>query len=127
MSETQKKKHSFQNQQNTKHKSEKFTAAKRIFVSVRNGLAVVCIERGASAGSFFTIPQIQSRNCCKKKIITDEHSGRILVDAALADEERENGTTFKILYHQNHVKSVVLFKTQNHIVHLSKPNLLKII
>jgi hypothetical protein len=28
----------------------------RIRTSVRNGLAVVSIERGASAGSFFTIP-----------------------------------------------------------------------
>jgi hypothetical protein len=25
----------------------------------------------------------------RKKIITDEHSGRILVDSALADEERQ--------------------------------------
>jgi hypothetical protein len=25
----------------------------------------------------------------RKKIITDEHSGRILVDSVLADEERE--------------------------------------
>ena len=48
------------------------------------------IERGASAGSFFTIPpQIQVEIASRKKIITDEHSGRILVDAGLADEERE--------------------------------------
>jgi hypothetical protein len=38
-----------------------------------------------------------SEIAARKKIITDEHSGRILVDAALADEERENGTTFKIV------------------------------
>ncbi|WP_395042959.1 zinc ribbon domain-containing protein [Flavobacterium sp.] len=64
-------------------------AYKRIRSSVRNGLAVVSIERGASAGSFFTIPpQIQVEIASRKKIITDEHSGRILVDAALADEER---------------------------------------
>ncbi|MBC7525391.1 MAG: hypothetical protein H7239_13260 [Flavobacterium sp.] len=65
-------------------------AYKRIRSSVRNGLAVVCIERGASAGSFFTIPpQIQVEIAARKKIITDEHSGRILVDAVLADEEKE--------------------------------------
>lgn len=65
-------------------------AYKRIRTSVRNGLAVVSIERGASAGSFFTIPpQTQMEIAARKKIITDEHSGRILVDTALADEEKE--------------------------------------
>ena len=66
------------------------TAYKRIRSSVRNGLAVVPIERGASAGSFFTIPpQVQLEIASRKKIITDEHSGRILVDAELAQEEQE--------------------------------------
>jgi predicted nucleic acid-binding Zn-ribbon protein len=61
----------------------------RIRTSVRNGLAVVSIERGASAGSFFTIPpQTQVEIAARKKIITDEHSGRILVDSALAEEEK---------------------------------------
>ena len=65
-------------------------AYKRIRSSVRNGLAVVPIERGASAGSFFTIPpQLQLEIASRKKIITDEHSGRILVDAELAQEEQE--------------------------------------
>ncbi|WP_459926146.1 zinc ribbon domain-containing protein [Flavobacterium covae] len=65
-------------------------AYKRIRGNVRNGLAVVSIERGASAGSFFTIPpQTQMEIAARKKVITDEHSGRILVDAVLADEERE--------------------------------------
>lgn len=65
-------------------------AYKRIRGSVRNGLAVVPVERGASAGSFFTIPpQVQLEIASRKKIITDEHSGRILVDAELANEERE--------------------------------------
>jgi predicted nucleic acid-binding Zn-ribbon protein len=60
----------------------------RIRNSMRNGLAVVSIERGASAGSFFTIPpQTQVEIAARKKIITDEHSGRILVDASLAEEE----------------------------------------
>ena len=62
----------------------------RIRGSVINGLAVVSIERGASAGSFFTIPpQTQMEIAGRKKILTDEHSGRILVDSVLADEERE--------------------------------------
>ena len=48
------------------------------------------IERGASAGSFFTIPpQTQVEIASRKKIITDEHSGRILVDSVLAEEEKE--------------------------------------
>jgi uncharacterized protein len=64
-------------------------AYKRIRSSVRNGLAVVSIERGASAGSFFTIPpQTQVEIAARKKIISDEHSGRILVDSALAEEEK---------------------------------------
>lgn len=66
------------------------TAYKRIRGSVRNGLAVVSIERGASAGSFFTIPpQTQMEIAGRKKILTDEHSGRILVDNVLADEVKE--------------------------------------
>jgi hypothetical protein len=65
-------------------------AYNRIRSSVRNGLAVVSIERGASAGSFFTIPpQTQVEIAARKKIMTDEHSGRILVDSVLAEEEKE--------------------------------------
>ncbi len=61
----------------------------RIRKNVKNGLAVVPIERGASGGSFFTIPpQVQMEIASRKKIITDEHSGRILVDAELAEEQR---------------------------------------
>lgn len=63
-------------------------AYKRIRGSVKNGLAVVPVERGASGGSFFTIPpQVQVEIASRKKIITDEHSGRILVDPTLAEEE----------------------------------------
>ena len=61
---------------------------KKIRSNVRNGLAVVAVERGASAGSFFTIPpQVQLDIASRKKLITDEHSGRILVDIELANEE----------------------------------------
>ena len=63
---------------------------KRIRSSVKNGLAIVSIERGASGGSYFSIPpQIQLEIASRNKIITDEHSGRILVDEELAKEERE--------------------------------------
>lgn len=62
----------------------------RIRKKVKNGLAVVSIERGASGGSFFTIPpQVQLEIATRKKITIDEHSGRILVDAGLANEEKE--------------------------------------
>ncbi|WP_034261344.1 zinc ribbon domain-containing protein [Altibacter lentus] len=65
-------------------------AYKRIRSNVKNGLAIVPVERGASGGSFFTIPpQVQMEIASRKKIITDEHSGRILVDPELATEERE--------------------------------------
>lgn len=64
-------------------------AYKRIRHNVKNGLAVVPVERGASGGSFFTIPpQVQVEIASRKKIITDEHSGRILVDPLLAEEEQ---------------------------------------
>jgi len=62
----------------------------KIRSNVRNGLAVVSIERGASGGSFFTIPpQRQVEIATRKKIITDEHSGRILIDSQLAEEEKK--------------------------------------
>tara|TARA_R110002096_G_scaffold72645_5_gene172826 strand:- start:706 stop:1479 length:774 start_codon:yes stop_codon:yes gene_type:complete len=67
-----------------------YTAYNRIRTKVKNGLAVVAIERGASGGSYFTIPpQVQLEIANRKKITIDEHSGRILVDAALAEEEKE--------------------------------------
>lgn len=66
------------------------SAYKRIRNKVKNGLAVVSIERGASGGSFFTIPpQVQVEIATRKKITIDEYSGRILVDATLAQEEKE--------------------------------------
>ncbi len=71
------------------------TAYTRIRNSVKNGLAVAPIERGASGGSFFTIPpQVQMEIASRKRIITDEHSGRILVDPELAKEEQEKMSAF---------------------------------
>ncbi|MFC2109815.1 zinc ribbon domain-containing protein [Bacteroidota bacterium] len=64
-------------------------AYKKIRSNVKNGLAVVAIERGAAGGSYFTIPpQVQIEIASRKKITIDEYSGRILVDSTLADEEK---------------------------------------
>ncbi len=64
------------------------TSYKRIRGNVKNGLAIVSVQRGASGGSYFSIPpQIQLEIASRNKIITDEHSGRILVDSKLAKEE----------------------------------------
>ena len=63
-------------------------AYNRIRGASKNGLAVVPVERGASGGSFIKIPpQVQLDIASRKKIIVDEHSGRILVDALLAEEQ----------------------------------------
>ena len=72
-----------------KIESHLFEAYQKIRKNVKNGLAIVPIERGASGGSYFTIPpQIQMEIASRQKIITDEHSGRILVDATLAEEQK---------------------------------------
>ena len=73
---------------------ERFLKAySRIREASKNGLAVVPVERGASGGSFIKIPpQVQLDIAARKKIIVDEHSGRILVDALLAEEQ---GTKMK--------------------------------
>ena len=92
LAETEKEEQSLLKKSDDYKKSieERLVAAyDRIRTNVKNGLAVVPIERGASGGSFFTIPpQVQMEIASRKKIITDEHSGRILVDAALAEEEK---------------------------------------
>lgn len=65
-------------------------AYRRIRSGAKNGLAVVAVERGSSGGSFIQIPpQRQLDIAARKKVIVDEHSGRILVDKDLADEETE--------------------------------------
>ncbi len=63
---------------------------RRIRGGAKNGLAVVPVERGAAGGSFIQIPpQAQIDIAARKKVIVDEHSGRILVDADLAQEEAD--------------------------------------
>ena len=62
----------------------------RIRGKVRNGLAVVAIDRASAGGSFIQIPPQRILDVgARKKIIVDEHSGRILVDQDLAFEEQE--------------------------------------
>ena len=62
----------------------------RIRGKVRNGLAVVAIDRASAGGSYIQIPPQRILDVgARKKIIVDEHSGRILVDQDLAFEEQE--------------------------------------
>jgi len=64
------------------------TAFKRIRKSARNGLAVVCIERGACGGCFNKIPpQKQMDIKIGKKIIVCEYCGRIMIDPELIGAE----------------------------------------
>jgi len=66
------------------------SAYERIRSGAPNKMAVVPIEREASAGSFIQLPpQKQLDVAARKRVIVDEHSGRILVDAELANEEQE--------------------------------------
>jgi predicted nucleic acid-binding Zn-ribbon protein len=66
------------------------SAYERIRSGAPNGMAVVPIEREASAGSFIQLPpQKQLDVAARKRVIVDEHSGRILVDSDLAREEQE--------------------------------------
>jgi predicted nucleic acid-binding Zn-ribbon protein len=64
-------------------------AYERIRSGSPNGMAVVPIEREASAGSFIQLPpQKQLDVASRRRVIVDEHSGRILVDSELAQEEQ---------------------------------------
>ncbi len=93
MKETEKQEEALQNRAEELRQSIEpvlLKAYDRLRNNFKNGLAVVSIERGASGGSYFTIPvqqqlEIRERN----RIVVDEHSGRILVDGDLAREEKE--------------------------------------
>jgi hypothetical protein len=66
------------------------TAFHRIRNNMRNGLAVVKIERDACGGCFNKIsPQRQQDICMHKKIIVCEFCGRILIDEAIANTANE--------------------------------------
>jgi len=68
-------------------------AYQRLRDSSKNGLAIVPVDRGSSGGSFIKIPpQTQLDIASRNRIIVDEHSGRILVDAKLAEEESKKMT-----------------------------------
>ena len=59
----------------------------RIRDSVRNGLALVSVDRDACGGCFNKIPpQRQLDIKLHKKIIVCEHCGRILVDSNILSE-----------------------------------------
>lgn len=63
----------------------------RIRSRFKNGLAIVTFnEQGAAGGSFFVIPpQLQLEIANRKRIVKDEHSGRIIVDPELAEQEQK--------------------------------------
>jgi len=90
LKETHKEEDLLQKKSTEKQIEERLISAyRRIRSSVKNGLAIVPVERGASGGSYFSIPpQVQLEIASRSKIIMDEHSGRILVDPELAKEEQ---------------------------------------
>ena len=64
------------------------TSYNRIRNSVRNGLALVSVDRDACGGCFNKIPpQRQLDIKLHKKIIVCEHCGRILVDSNILSEK----------------------------------------
>ncbi|MGI6718231.1 MAG: zinc ribbon domain-containing protein [Bacteroidales bacterium] len=70
------------------------TAYRKIRSNVRNGLAVVSIERDACGGCFNKIPpQRQLDIKMHKKIIVCEACGRILVDDTIANRAKESMDT----------------------------------
>ncbi len=72
----------------TKVDERLLVAFKRIRKSARNGLAVVCLERGACGGCYNKIPpQRQMDIKLGKKVIVCEYCGRIMVDPELVGVE----------------------------------------
>ena len=69
-------------------------AYQRIRSNARNGLALVCIERGACGGCFNKIPpQRQLDIKSRKKVIVCEYCGRILVDEDIDSKPEETKDT----------------------------------
>lgn len=57
-------------------------------IRTKSKLAVVPIEKRAPIGTFFTIPRQKCLDIAlRNNIVIDEHSGRILIDPVLAEEE----------------------------------------
>lgn len=69
----------------------------RLRTSLSNGLAVVTVRRGAAEGCNIVIPpQKIAEIRSKKKIVIDEHSGRILADVdmeSMKEEKKPRRTT----------------------------------
>ncbi len=66
------------------------TSFKRIRKNARNGLGIVCVERGACGGCFNNIPpQRQLDIKIHKKIIVCEYCGRIIIDPDLAGIKKD--------------------------------------
>ncbi len=63
---------------------------KKIRNKVNNGIAVSQVIKGIPIGSYLAItPQKYSDLIQRKNILIDEHSGRILIDSELAEEEKK--------------------------------------
>lgn len=59
----------------------------KIRQGVKNGLAIVPVNKGVSIGSYLFIPpQVHAELLQRKRMIIDEHSGRILIDYDLATD-----------------------------------------
>ncbi|AER40511.1 MAG: hypothetical protein LBQ72_02010 [Flavobacteriales bacterium] len=68
---------------------------KKIRNRVKNGIAVAPVQRGAPLGSYLSItPQKYSELIQRNKLLIDEHSGRILIDEELAEEEKKKSFVF---------------------------------
>ncbi len=67
----------------------------KLRANLKNGLAVVTVKKGAVEGSFIQIPpQKMAEIKEKKKIVLDEHSGRILADVEdIVEEEKPKRRT----------------------------------
>ncbi|QIK16815.1 hypothetical protein G9C01_02630 [Blattabacterium sp. DPU] len=67
----------------------------RIRNGVKNGVAIAPVQRGAPLGSYLAItPQKYSELIQRNKLLVDEHSGRILIDSELAEEEKKKSLVF---------------------------------
>ncbi len=66
------------------------TYYEKLRANLKNGLAVVTVKKGAVEGSFIQIPPQKIAEIKeKKKIVLDEHSGRILADVEEIIEEEK--------------------------------------
>jgi len=80
----------------TKVEPRLLAAFKRLRKSLRNGLAIVYIQRDACGGCFNKIPpQKQMDIKLHKKIIVCEYCGRIMIDPELAGVGEEAGKAGK--------------------------------